>query len=120
MMAAVPLSQSGIYKISSWLIFVEQSTYYMKGVKQFVVIIDASHFSNYNSYAIRHIKILFQTEQWGVFSENIFWALHKMCQFPTAQGTQCNLQVWKFSCGNTVVLSKITACRFYMVLYIFV
>jgi len=56
-----------------------ECTYYTKGVKQFVVIIDASHFSNYNSYAISHIKILFQTEQWGVFSENTFWALHKMC-----------------------------------------
>jgi hypothetical protein len=51
-------------KISGCWIFVEQSVRInRKGVKQFVVIIDANQFSNHNSYAIRHIKILFQPEQ---------------------------------------------------------
>jgi hypothetical protein len=46
-----------------------------------VVIIDASHFSNYNSYAIRHMKILFQTEQWGYFLK-IYFGLFIRCVIP--------------------------------------
>lgn len=39
--------QSGMYEISGCLIFVEQSvSIYKKGLKEFVVIIDANHFSN--------------------------------------------------------------------------
>jgi hypothetical protein len=67
------------------LIFVERSIpVYRKGVKQFVVIINAYHLSNSNS--IGTSKFYFRLNS-GVFSDDIFWAVYKMYVFATAQGT---------------------------------
>jgi len=83
-----------------------------KGVKQFVVIIDANHFSNSNSYVIRHIKILFQAEQWGYFLK-VHFGLFIRCVFIPLQRELSAIDRF----GNLVVGTQLCSAKLLLAVF---